>query len=457
MLQFCANFFKQYAYFIATSFVYSGGPGDSCRVGVFRWGSQSGLLDGFEQPFKDALARGDYSVAMLLLFAAGLATSLTPCVYPMITITVGVFGAKQAESRLQGALLSTSFVFGIVALFTPLGLVAALSGGVFGELLASQVVLYALAAVFALLAASMFGAFDLALPPALQTKLAQVGGVGYRGAFALGLVSAVIAAPCTGPVLGFLLPWIGSSGNLAFGAFGLSAYALGLGMLFWFVGTFAVSLPKSGEWLEWVKSLFGIVMLVAAVYYVRDLVPLISGIAVRTQFLLGTSVGLLILGLALGAVDLSFHTPLVRIRIQKALAVFCAMAGLVGLLLYAEALPPGAKISWQDDLVAAREQAKQQGKPMLVDFGASWCVACGELDRHTFSDPRIVRELKRFVTVRVDLSPGSINDQKRSWLGSYKQNGLPLVVVHAVNGAEVGRITNFVQPEAMLEALQKVD
>ncbi len=428
-------------------------------VGLVAWfasGSQSAWLARFERPFQQALAQGEYGLALALLFAAGLATSLTPCVYPMITITVSVFGAKQAVSRWQGAWLSTAFVLGIVALFAPLGLVVSFSGGVFGELLAHPVVLLGLAVLFMALAASMFGAFDIALPTTIQNRLAQVGGVGYRGAFVLGLVSALIAAPCTGPVLGFLLPWIGSSGDVMFGAVGLSVYALGLGLLFWVVGTFAVSLPKSGVWLEWIKSGFGIVMLVAALYYVRDVIPALRLLVEKSSAALLIISALIVLGIFLGAIDLSFHEPSAKIRAQKALAVVAVVLGLHGLIAYAEALPPGAKIQWMDDLDVARQKAIHQQNPLLVDFGASWCVACGELDRHTFSDRRVVREAQRFVAVRVDLSPGKINERRKQWLNAYNQKGLPLVVLHDSRGKEVSRITTFVEGDAILKMMSAV-
>ncbi|MCB9667741.1 MAG: thioredoxin family protein [Myxococcales bacterium] len=419
-------------------------------------GSQSAFLGGFERPFQQALSRGEYGLAIALLFAAGLATSLTPCVYPMITITVSVFGARQAMTRWQGALLSSAFVFGIVALFAPLGLLVAISGGVFGALLAHPAVLLGLAILFVLLAASMFGAFDIALPSTLQNRLARVGGMGYRGAFALGMVSALIAAPCTGPVLGFLLPWIGTSGNVVFGALGLGVYALGLGLLFWVVGTFAVSLPKSGAWLEWVKSGFGIIMLVAALYYVRDVIPPLRHVVDKTPMWLATAVGLVVLGIALGAVDLSFHAPSLSTRMRKAIAITAVVGGLYGLVAYLEALPPGAKIHWLEDLPKARAMAQQQGRPLMVDFGASWCVACGELDRHTFSDARVVQEARRFVAVRVDLSQGKITEARQQWLNDYNQRGLPLVVLHDASGSEAGRITNFVDANTMLRAMQGV-
>lgn len=417
------------------------------------------LADGMESSFQDALKSGSVGLAVGLVFLAGVATSLTPCVYPMIAITVSVFGARQTKSRLEGAMLSTAFVLGIAALFTPLGLFAAMTGGVFGSVLASPIVLVGLALLFTALAASMFGAFDLDLPAGLKNKLATAGGGGLKGAFVLGLVSALIAAPCTGPVLGFLLTWVGQSGEVALGALYLFVYALGLGLLFWVVGTFAVSLPKSGQWVEWTKSVFGIAMLVAALYYVRDLMPAVWALAGHTETVLIGSVAMLVVGLGVGAIHLSFHDAR-GIQIRKGLGVALSVIGVVGLIGYSTTLaplPPGSTIAWSEDFEHAKALAQSAGKPLLVDFGASWCGACGELERHTFSDNRVVQESQRFVTVRVDLSPGKDTDDNRAALASYDQRGLPLVVMHASDGSEVSRVTGFVEADEFLEMLKRVN
>ena len=413
-------------------------------------------LTDLEQPFTAALQQGSLGYALLLVFAAGLATSLTPCVYPMIAITVSVFGARESKSRTEAALLSSVFVLGIAALFTPLGLFAATTGGVFGAALANPVVLVGLALLFLALSASMFGAFDIDLPSSLKNRLATVGGVGYKGAFFIGLCSALIAAPCTGPVLGFLLTWVGTTGNVAFGALALFVYALGLGLLFWVVGTFSVSLPKSGQWLEWVKSVFGIVMVVAALYYLRDLIPGLMDLPRRTSEFLLLGAGLLVAGLAIGAVHLSFHDPRGSARARKALGVSLSVVGLAALVGYTQVLPEGAHIAWGEDYQAALQLAKSEQKPLLVDFGASWCGACKELEQKTFSDPRVVREGGRFVPVRVDLSPGKDTKEKREILASYAQRGLPLVVLHKPSGEVASRVTSFVEPEQFLELMRAV-
>ena len=234
-------------------------------------------LTDLTSPFEAALAEGSWGPVLGIMFAAGLLTSLTPCVYPMIAITVSIFGASQAKSKLHGAGLSTMYVLGMCALFTPLGLIVGLTGGVFGDFLGNPWIVIPLAVFFVVMATSMFGAFELSLPPSLQNKLAQMGGLGPKGAFTLGLVGGLIAAPCTGPVLGGLLAWITTTQNAALGGAALFAYSVGLGLPTWLVGTFAISLPKSGRWLEWVKSVFGIVMVAAALWFLRAFIPVGSG------------------------------------------------------------------------------------------------------------------------------------------------------------------------------------
>lgn len=415
--------------------------------------------DDIKAMFDQALASESWGLALGMVFAGGLLTALTPCVYPMIAITVSVFGASTAKSKLHGAGLSTMYVLGTCALFTPLGLVAGLSGGVFGEQLANPWIVVPLAVLFVVLAASMFGAFEMSLPPALQNRLAQMGGLGPKGAFVLGLVGGLIAAPCTGPVLSGLLIWIGTSGNAGFGATALFVYALGLGLPTWVVGTFAINLPKSGQWLEWVKSFFGMVMVGAALWFVKDFIGL-GHLVERTPTWLIASVLLLVAGLGVGAVHLSFHGASALTAARKGGGLLMSVAGGTTLALWLSAaplLPPGTEIAWLDDYEAAEALARQEQRPLLVDFGASWCAACEELERHTFRDPRVIAEGQRFVPVRIDLSPGQDVARGRQILARYEQRGLPLVVLHDSRGGEAARVTSFIEAEPMLRLMRAVD
>ncbi|MCA9528688.1 MAG: thioredoxin family protein [Myxococcales bacterium] len=415
--------------------------------------ARADMLHDIARPFQSALEGGHYGPALGMIFIAGLVTSLTPCVYPMIAITVSVFGARQAKTRIEGAMLSVAFILGMAALFTPLGVIATLTGHAMGSELSNPFVLAGLGLLFGAMALSMFGLFDLNLPAGLRNRLAQVGGTGYRGAFLLGFASGLIAAPCTGPVLAVLLTWVGTTQSVAFGALSLFVYSLGLGVLFFFVGTFAMSLPKSGRWLASVKSAFGVVMLALALYYVMPILPIALPAQRTTAWIAGAAVAL-VLGLALGAIHLSFTDASTGRRVRKGLGVALATGGLVAAIFWVVALPAGARIAWHEDYAAARAQAHSQNKPLLVDFGADWCGACKELDHDTLSDPRVVAESRRFVAVRVDLSAGQDTPQKWALLRDYKQPGLPLVVLHDASGAEVGRVTGPIATPQFLSLMR---
>ena len=197
----------------------------------------------------EALGRGS-AVALLFAVAAGLGTALTPCVYPMIPITVSVFGAKSGVSRSRALALATVYVAGMATMYGALGTASALLGKAFGTFLASPWVIVPIAVVFLTMSLSFFGAFELGLPMALQARLSRVGGAGFAGAFLMGIVSGFIAAPCTGPPLVAILTYIATTRDAVKGFALTFTYALGIGVPFWAVAGFSMSLPKSGRWME---------------------------------------------------------------------------------------------------------------------------------------------------------------------------------------------------------------
>jgi thioredoxin:protein disulfide reductase len=406
-----------------------------------------------QDAFTRALAKGPLYAA-LAAFIGGLAVSLTPCVYPMVAVTVSVFGAQKSASRGRGAALSGSFVAGIVALLVPLGVIAGKTGAAFGSQLQNPWVIMAVSAVFVAMAMAMFGAFELSLPSRLTNRLAQVGGNGFVGAFGLGLVCALIATPCTGPVLTGILTWIAKVQDAALGAAAMAAFALGLGAPFFLVGAFAVELPKSGRWMVHVKSIFGIVLLVVALYFLSTPFPALSTIASPRPVFLASAAGVALVGLLLGAVHLDFAVPGFGRRLRKGFAVALCTGGLF--LLLAGAVRPSQALAWcHVSLAEAKQRASAEGRPMLVDFTARWCGACKELDKLTFSDPVVMTEAERFVAVKVDAT----DDEDPRVVAAMKELGvvgLPTVVLIDSAGREAARYTDFVEAGVLRAALENV-
>lgn len=408
-------------------------------------------------------------------FVGGLLTCLTPCVYPMIAITVSVFGAKQAQSRRQAVMLSLSFVMGIAVLFTTLLVGAALTGSLFGAALQKWWVNVGIALVMGAMAASMFGAFELTLPQGLMQRLSSVGGVGYGGAFALGLVSSLIAAPCTGPVLTGVLLWIGKTQSVVLGALVGLMYSLGLGLPFFLVGAFAVGLPKGGAWMNMVKSFFGTVLLVCALYFLRYAIPAMTKVARHDTTFMVAGGGAILFGILLGAIHLDWYDGGLGVKIRKVLGI--AVATLGGFVLWVSVdLPPpenahvlataepkpgeaGAApkklLTWEHSEKDAAERAQREKRPLMVDFTADWCGACKELAKHTFSDPRVMEKAGNFVAVKVDATNDE-DPQVEQVKGKYKVVGLPTVVIYDSTGKEHTRFTEFVAADKFLTAIENV-
>jgi thiol:disulfide interchange protein DsbD len=420
--------------------------------------------------FQRALAHGAF-FALAASYVFGLATSLTPCVYPMIAITVSVFGAKEAKSRAQGIGLSAVFVAGIVCLFTPMGVASAMTGKGFGSALGNPWVVAGIAVVFFALAASLFGAFEIALPEGLNNRLSSVGGAGYRGAFLLGLVCGLVAAPCVGPFLFGLLGWIATTRNAALGSAAMALYGLGLGTLFFAVGAFAVNLPKAGAWMMGIKWIGGVCLAYMALAYVRDALPketlehLVPAGALPAVF----GGALLAAGLVLAAIHVSAETRKSRIaRLSKPTKLASIVPAIAGLFLVATwwqtsnaAAAPSATesaeaLKWESSEPAALARVGAEHKPLLVDFGASWCGACKELDAKTFPDPRVRAEGSRFVALHVDATDDEDPEVMRVRKKYGVNEGLPVVLLFANDGKEAFRFTEFVPPDRLVNALTQV-
>jgi len=403
--------------------------------------------------FQSAVAAGPIQAA-LVAFLGGALVSLTPCVYPMIAITVSVFGARQAERRMEGVGLSLAFVAGIVAMFTPLGVAAGLSGSLFGAVLQNPYVLVFVSLVFFAMAASLFGAFEVALPSALTNRLASVGALGARGAFALGLACGLIAAPCTGPVLTGILTWIAQTQSPLGGGLAMFAFSLGLGMPFFLVGAFAIHLPKSGAWMVHVKSLLAIVLAVVGLYYLSTAFPILTRWLEHSPRTLALAAGAIVLGVSLGAIHRDFGSPALKDKILKSLgASLVTLAAFGALSSWAK---PESALRWEKvSFSEAARLAKSESRPLLVDFTAAWCGACKKLDANTFADKKVQLEAGRFVAVKVDATNDE-NAEVQAVMTQLGVVGLPTVLLISSAGSEAVRFTDFVEPEEFLASLRSV-
>lgn len=391
---------------------------------------------------------------LILAFGAGFATSLTPCVYPMIPITIGIIGARSAGKRSKGFSLSLLYVLGIAVTYSTLGTSAAVTGSLFGSVLQNAWVVAFVCAVFVLMALSMFGAFELQVPAGLAGRMSRVQGSGYPGAFVLGLVAGIVASPCIGPVLVAMLAYVGSSGNVLLGFSLFFTFALGLGVLFVVLGTFTgliAGIPRSGNWMTAVKAVFGLVFLGVALYYLHPLLP-------HDRSLLIAGLVLLAAGLALGGWRLIHETEPDGLRWRKAFGRAALLGGA-----YAVAVPlvfsdsAGSSIpgpSWLDSEPNGVQAAAAAGKPLMVDFSAEWCGACKELEHRTFSDARVIELSQRFVSVRVDATRQTPEIQ--TLMRKYGILGLPWVAFVTPDGTILTdlTITGFIDADAMLQAMQ---
>jgi thiol:disulfide interchange protein DsbD len=368
------------------------------------------------------------------VFAQGVLLDFTPCVFPLIPITIAVFGGK-GVSKARALFLASAYVLGLATLYTGLGVLASLTSAKFGTWLADPIVVFPIVILLGALAASMFGAFDLQLPSAWQTKLSQVGGAGPLGAYLMGLVSGLIMAPCTGPVLLSILAIVavggGGDGGILYGGSLLFVHALGIGTIF-FVFAFGVSLWRPGAWMEYVKSFFGVMLLIMGFWFLRPLSHDIRGLGLVADWGLVLGVAVMAAGIALGAIHRSFHGS-TRERLIKGAAVAVTVGG--GALAVNNFFHVELKADWKTVATVAQMEeaitrADAENKPLLVDFGAEWCLPCKELEKLVFSKPEVEAELGAYELIKVDATDPD-DPEATTMQNAFHGQNLPNIVVYS--------------------------
>jgi thiol:disulfide interchange protein DsbD len=416
------------------------------------------------------LFRGSTLWLVISFFGFGLLLSFTPCVLPMVPILSGIIVGRGATvTRLHGFMLSVAYVLGMAITYALAGVAAGLSGAMLAAALQNPWVLGGFALVFVALALSMFGLYELQLPTALQSRLAEASGRlpggRFAGVFVMGALSALIVGPCVAAPLAGALLYISQSGDVTLGAVALFAMALGMGVPLLAVGASAGALlPRAGPWMAGIKRGFGMLLLAVAVYLVSPVIP----VAVQ---MLAWSALLMFSGVYLRALDPLPPQAGGVARAGKGLGILLLVAGIAylvgGLSGGRDVLQPLSGLR-SDQAVAAAAPATFQkvasereldaaiaaaaGRVVMLDFYADWCVSCKEMERYTFTDPAVSERLAKLVKIQADVTAGSTEHQ--ALLRRFRLFGPPGIVFFDAAGREIEglRVIGF-QPAARFAAV----
>ncbi|MDD5217515.1 MAG: cytochrome c biogenesis protein CcdA [Candidatus Omnitrophica bacterium] len=391
----------------------------------------------------------NFLITTVAVFIMGLGLNLTPCVYPMISVTLSLFSGQKETGRRAAFLRALVYVAGIATMYSTLGVVAAMTGQLFGGLLQNRWVLVAIAFAMIALAMSLFGFYQIQMPSWLLNKFGKRQGAGFMGVYFSGLLVGIFAAPCVGPPIIALLTFVGTKGDplLAFWMF--FVLSLGLGLPYLLLGTYSGLIrkfPKSGIWMIWVERFFGFILIVLAAFYVFSAFQ-----PALLKWLL--PLALVGGGVFLGFVESSGNQLVVFQRLKRALGV---IAISIGILIPLSVSKQG--VIWEPYQAEKLAAATEAGESVILDFYASWCIPCHELERFTYSNPDVIKAFSPFRKFKVDLT--SPNDPKVvDLVQHYNIVGVPAVIFLDPDGREIesARISGFIPANELLTMLNAPD
>lgn len=412
---------------------------------------------------ESALKSGQLLVIAPLFLLWGLGLAFTPCVLPMVPILSSIIvGEGAASSRSRGLILSIAYSLGMAIVYTALGVAAGLVGEGLGAALQKPFVLIAFGLLMAGLAMSMFGFYELQVPAALQSRLTTVSNRQssgrLAGVFAMGAISALIVGPCVAAPLAGALVYISQTRDVIVGGGALFAMAVGMSVPLILVGVSAGSLlPRAGAWMDAVKRFFGVLLLAMAWWLVAPVLP--AAVQMAGWVLLGVGYGMYLLtrpGRWLAkSIGLIFATLGIIQLVGLATGGRDAWAPLAHLGVGAANTPLHfQRIKTVDDL--DKVLANTQGKTVMLDFYADWCVSCKEMEKFTFVDPKVKAALANTITLQVDVTAN--DDYDKAMLKRFGLFGPPGIIFFDKNGKEIAdsRVIGFQDKDKFLLSLGKL-
>ena len=421
---------------------------------------------------------GSMLPVMATFFGLGLLLAFTPCVLPMVPILSGIIaGQGDNVSAARGFALSFAYVMGMAITYTAAGALAALAGEQIQAMFQTPWVITVFAGIFVLLSLSMFGFYELQVPAAIQTRLANVSnnqkGGTFIGTTIMGALSALIVTTCVAPPLVATLAVIGQSGDVARGAAALFALSMGMGAPLLLVGASAGQLlPKVGPWMNTVKAAFGVMMLGLAIWMLERVLPGSVTLALWAVLIFVT-------GVFMGALEPLPVPANWTNRLGKSVGLLACLYGalmVIGATLgghnplrpipqfVASGNPTSAEahLAFQDvgDVAAlddALAKAKTQGQPVMLDFTAEWCVSCKEMEEYTFSDPAVAAALDDYLLLRADVTAN--NDDDSALMQRFGIFGPPTIAFYNRAGVENRglRLVGFVPAEDFIDHVKLAD
>lgn len=385
----------------------------------------------------DWISEKGLATALVLIFLGGLALNLTPCVYPLIPITVSFFGAQTSGSKAQSIFMGVFYALGMSITYSALGVFAALTGGLLGTALQNPIVITAIALIMLALGASMFGLFEIRVPQSLAL-MGNKNRSGYFGSMLMGLTVGFIAAPCIGPFVLSLLVYVGKLGNAFTGFLLFFVLSMGLGLPYIFLAASSSSiskLPRSGEWMEGVKVIFGLILFGMALNTLEPLIP-------KNIFEYVFPVYIILAGAYLILFDNKGQKSVAYTKIKYLISIGAILAGTWILKPSDESV----SVNWKmmSSLESIEKSIQTDKKPVMIDFYADWCAQCKELDEYTYTNPEIVELSKELNNIKVDLTKENENITDK-----FDIKGLPVVIFMNSKGEEIKdlRVTGFLKPD----------